>query len=407
MKKMADTEKLSKLEDHREEMITCGHCMGCNVMNWWTLDKWVEACPSGKKYGFLSYFAVGRIELGRAILEEEIEPQDIESLKQIIYACPTCGACTIQCKEYKEMDNIDIIEAIRAKMVELGYGPLDVHKKFAESVEKLNNPYGEPHEKRFDWLPKGTLLDENAELGYFVGCTSAYREQELAQATAKLLNKAKVPFQLVGSDEYCCGSPLLRTGLRKEASELAKHNVEAIKQKGIKKLIFSCAGCYRTFKEDYPKIVGDLGFEAQHVTQLLEDLLNEGKLKLKKSIDRVITYHDPCHLGRHIHVTKKKTGVYDAPRNLLNAIPGITLKEMVRIKENAWCCGAGGGVKAAFKDLALETAANRLEEAIATGADILVSTCPFCRRNLMDAIKEGALSIEFKDVVELLEESIE
>ncbi len=401
------TDELEKLEDFREDLMTCGHCMGCNVFNWWTLDKWVDCCPSGKKYGFISYFAVGRIELGRAILEEEIEPQDIEALKKIAYACPTCGACTLQCKEYKEMDNVSIIEALRAKMVELGYGPLPEHLKFSENIDKENNPYGDSHASRLDWLPKDAKLDDSSEVGYFVGCTSSYREQELAKATVKLLNKAKIPFQLVGKDEYCCGSPLLRTGLRKKAADLAKYNVAAIEKKGIKKIIFSCAGCYRTFKEDYPKMIGELPFELDHLVTFLDEQLKEGKLKLTKKLDKVVTYHDPCHMGRHIIRKKRKVGIFDEPRRLLEAIPGITLREMVRTRENAWCCGAGGGVKASFKDLAMETAVDRIEEAVTTGSDILVSACPFCRRNLMDAIKEKNASIEFKDVVELLEAAIE
>ncbi len=401
------TEKLEKLESFRDFVITCGHCMGCNVFNWWTLEKWIECCPSGKKFGFLSHYAVGRVELARALLEEEIEPADVESVKKVVYACNLCGACTIQCKEFKEMDNVSIMEALRAKLVELQYGPMPEHKKFAENVVNVNNPYGEPHEKRFDWLPKGTKVDETAEMAYYVGCTSAYREQELAKATVKLLNKAGIPFQLLGPDEYCCGSPLLRTGLREKAIEVAKHNVEVMKQKGIKKVIFSCAGCYRTFKEDYPKIVGDLGFEILHITQFLDQLLKAGKLKLTKKLNKVITYHDPCHLGRHINITKKKVGIFDEPRSLLQAIPGAQLKEMVRIRENAWCCGAGGGVKSAFKDMALETAIDRLDEAIDTGANIIVSACPFCRRNLMDAIKAKGASIEYKDLVELLAEAIE
>jgi heterodisulfide reductase subunit D len=401
------SEKLEKLEDFRDQMINCGHCMGCNVFNWWTLNKWIECCPSGKKFGFLSYYAVGRVELGRALLEEEIEPEDVEALKKIVYACVLCGACTIQCKEFKEMDNVGVIEALRAKMVELGYGVMPEHEKFAQSIEKEHNPYGEPHAKRFSWLPKETKIDEKAETAYFVGCTSAYREQELAKATVKLLNKAKIPFQILGSEEFCCGSPLLRTGQREPAIEIAKHNVETIRKKGIKKVIFSCAGCYRTFKEDYPKIVGDLGFEVQHITQYLAQLLKEGKLKLSKKLDKVITYHDPCHLGRHINITKKKVGVFDDPRDLLKAIPGVNFKEMIRIRENAWCCGAGGGVKSAFKDLALDTAIDRIDEAVATGANILVSACPFCRRNLMDAIKAKSKNIVYKDIIELLEAAIE
>ncbi len=401
------SEKLEKLEDFRAQMVNCGHCMGCNVFNWWTLNKWIECCPSGKKFGFLSYYAVGRVELGRALLEEEIEPEDIESLKKIVYACNLCGACTIQCKEFKEMDNVGVIEALRAKIVELGYGPMPEHEKFAQNIKKEHNPYGDAHAKRFDWLPKGTKIDEKAEIAYFVGCTSAYREQDLAKATAKLLNKAKIPFQLLGSDEFCCGSPLLRTGQREQAVEIAKHNVEAIRKKGIKKIVFSCAGCYRTFKEDYSKIIGDLGFEVQHITQFLAQMVKEGKLKFNKKLDKLITYHDPCHLGRHINLSKKKVGIFDDPRALLKAIPGVTLQEMVRTRENAWCCGAGGGVKSAFKDFALETAIDRIDEAVATGAQILVSACPFCRRNLMDAIKAKSKNIEYKDIIELLEAAIE
>ncbi|MHA1266727.1 MAG: (Fe-S)-binding protein [Candidatus Helarchaeota archaeon] len=402
---MAD--KLAKLEDFREDLITCGHCMGCNVMNWWTLDSWQDACPSGKKYGFISYFAVGRIELGRAILEEEIEPHDLESLKNVIYACTVCGACTLQCKEYKEMDNVEIIEAIRAKMVELGYGAMEAHEKFAKNVKDMKNPYGEPHENRFKWLPQDIKQTNNAPLGYFVGCTSAYREQELAQATVELLKKAKIPFQLIGSEEFCCGSPLLRTGMREQTKELASHNVEAVRQKGITHLIFSCAGCFKTFKEDYPKMIGELGFKVQHISQFLAELLKQGKLKPTKRVEKKVTYHDPCHLGRHIHLTKTKIGIFDDPREVLKAIPGVTLIEMLRTRENAWCCGAGGGVKAAFKDFALETAIERINEASSTDADILVSSCPFCRRNLIDAIQKSSNSIDFKDVVELLNQSLE
>jgi len=401
------SENMDKLEDYRDQMINCGHCAGCSVFNWWTLNKWIACCPSGKKFGFLSYYATGRVELGRALLEEEIEPQDVEALKKIAYACPVCGACTIQCLEFKEMDNVAVIETLRARIIELGFGALPEHEKIRANIANVNNPYGEPHEERFSWLPEGITPDNQAEIAYFVGCTSAYREQELAKAAVKILNKAGIPFQLLESDEYCCGSPLLRIGFREQAIEIAKHNVEAIRNRGIKKMIFSCAGCYRTFKEDYPKMVGDLGFEVEHITQYLNTLLKEGKLELKNPLNVVVTYHDPCHMGRHIVLKKGKVGIFDEPRRLLQAISGLTLNEMVRIRENAWCCGAGGGVKSAFKDFALDTAIDRLDEAVTTGAQILVSACPFCRRNLMDAIKAKSENIVYKDVLELLEEAME
>lgn len=397
---------MKELEDFKNDVITCGHCMGCNQFNWWTLNEWVECCPSGKKYGYISYYAVGRMELARAILEGEIN-ESSETLKEIVWACTTCGSCALTCKAYKNMDNVAIIEALRARLAEQEWGPMPQHLSFSISIAENENPYGEPHSARFGWLPENIEVDPEAKNAYFVGCTSAYREQELAKNTVEILNKTQTPFRLLGDDELCCGSPLLRIGMRKQAIELAKKNVEAIEKAGIEKLIFSCAGCYRTFLIDYPEILGrKLKFEVEHITQFLARLIKEGKINLKE-LNKTVTYHDPCHIGRHIMSDKpKRKGLFDEPRKILKAFPGINYVEMLRSKENAWCCGAGGGVKSAFKDMALETAIDRVQEAVDLGADILVSSCPFCARNLIDAIKEIGANIEYKDIVELVNENL-
>ncbi|MHA1297885.1 MAG: (Fe-S)-binding protein [Candidatus Helarchaeota archaeon] len=398
--------KIKELEEYREDVITCGHCMGCNQFNWWTTNEWLECCPSGKKYGFISYYALGRMEIARAVIEGEIK-EPSEALKELVWACTTCGACALTCKEFKGMDNVAIIEALRTKLAEMEWGPMPQHIGFSKSTAENNNPYGEPHGSRYDWLPKNVKIDENAELAYFVGCTSAYREKQIAKNTVEILNKTDTPFHLLGDAEICCGSPLLRTGMQKQAIELAKKNVEAIEKAGVKKLIFSCAGCYRTFLIDYPDLLGkELNFEVEHITQFLARLIKKKKIQLKE-LNKTVTYHDPCHTGRHIMSDKpKRKGLFDEPRKILKAFPGLKMVEMPRNRENAWCCGAGGGVKAAFKDLALETAIDRIQEAMDTGAEILVSSCPFCERNLIDAIKEMDTKIKYKDILELVNENL-
>jgi len=175
---------------------------------------------------------------------------------------------------------------------------------------------------------------------------------------------------------------------------MMRHNVEEIKKLGVEKVIFSCAGCYRTFKKDYPAHGVELGFEVQHISEFLADLVKEGKISFKE-LDLSVTYHDPCHLGRHL-------GVYQAPRNVIQAIPKVKLVEMYRNRFNAWCCGAGGGVKSGYKDLALETADERIAEAKETGTKVLVTACPFCELNLKDAVKAKQENLEILDLTELL-----
>jgi Fe-S oxidoreductase len=228
-------------------------------------------------------------------------------------------------------------------------------------------------------------------------------------------------FSVLGSDEYCCGAPLWRTGQREAARKLVEHNVDAFRRKGIKKVITGCAECYGTFKGFYPRIAG-LEFEIVHVTEVIQAMLKEGKLSFENGVNMTATYHDPCLLGRlselyvpwngHIkayglHVPPKQwrrgtNGVYQAPREILKAIPGIELVEMTRNEENAFCCGGGGGVPAAFPDFALWTATERLDEARSTGAEVVISSCPFCRSSFETAIRAGNNTIQYQDLTELV-----
>jgi heterodisulfide reductase subunit D len=209
---------------------------------------------------------------------------------------------------------------------------------------------------------------------------------------------------MLGEDEWCCGSALIRTGQAHVNDmmplQVAKHNVEALNKKGATKVLFACSGCFRAAKVDWPRLLGqELPFEVVHITEFLADLIKQGKIKWVNSIDKTITYHDPCHLGRHV-------GVYDAPRYVLTHIPGVKFVEMERIKEFQRCCGAGGGVKAGIPDLADSVAQSRVKDALETKADILSSACPFCKRNLMDGRDSMKADIDVEDVIELVAQGL-
>ena len=197
---------------------------------------------------------------------------------------------------------------------------------------------------------------------YFRGCTAREKQTGIAEATERILEIAGVDFHTL-DDEKCCGSVLLRTGFIDEAAEQIKKNTEILKGE---KIITSCAGCYKTLKEDYE------GLDVVHISQLLNDLISDGKLDLsKKNLD--ITYHDSCHLGRHCDV-------FDEPRNVIKSVANLI--EMDNIRENSLCCGAGGGVKSAYPEIANQMASSRLEQAKQTGCETLVTPCPFCKLNL-------------------------
>jgi len=378
----------------------CMHCGTCST--YYTYEKQViQVCPSYWRYRFMAYSGGGKMFLLRLIHEGVIDwTQD---LAEVVYHCTTCGNCAEICNSLvwsgEKFNTVRLIELMRAELAERGLMPKP-HQVFVDYIERMHNPYGEPHEKRFSWLPPEVKLTPDSDTAYFVGCTAAYRRQEIATATAKLLHRLNIPFTVLSGEEWCCGSPALRVGKRELFRQLAKHNVEAIEKAGIKRVVTSCAGCYRSLKQDYPQFIGELPFEVVHSSELLSDLLGKGKLKLSKPLNITATYHDPCHLGRHCKV-------YDPPRKVLKALPGVKYVELERSREATWCCGAGGGVKAAYPDFALWTAQQRLKEVEESGADTIVSTCPFCSHNIKDAIEKSGSDLAFYDLTELVLRSLE
>ena len=385
----------SKLDSVKDWAFICARCNSCKFI----YRDYQDSCPSGMYFWFEPYWASGKNLMLRDLVEGTLEMT--ESIAEKIYSCILCGNCEIQCQQEVGDHLVEIFEALRQEAIAQGYGPMPAHKAFKENIEKVNNPYSEPHEDRFTEEYLKPHVKDKADVIYFVGCTGAYREKEVVRHTVSLLEKMGMDFA-IQKDEKCCGSPLITTGQLDAAKALADYNVNQIKTTGADTVITSCAGCFRTFSNQYREKFGmELPFKVQHFTEFLNEHFSKLSFKkLGKNDEIIVTYHDPCHLGRH-------GGVYDAPRAILRKLPGVTFKEMPRNRENAWCCGAGAGVKSAFKDFALETAKLRVEEAEMTKSNKLITACPFCERNLGDAIEAMDSAIFLEDIVTLVDEMTE
>ena len=343
--------------------------------------------------GFELYFSRGRMNVLKSILEGQI-PLSRE-LAEWVYQCSVCGNCTEVChmsqNEYiilptcNWIDHVKVWDALRKDLVEAGFAPLERHSDLVKFMDddKMRNPYGEDKDEKFDWIKEFPEIKEKGELMFFGGCTMPLRQVETLKNMMKILKVAGKEIAMT-KDEWCCGSIALRIGDEKSLSEIIKHNIEEFKNKGAKTLFTACAGCYRTWKKDYPELLGEkLPFEVKHITEILIELLNNNQIPFKKEEGELVkvTYHDPCHLGRHMNL-------YDIPRDVITKIPGIELIEMKRSRNNAWCCGAGGGVKSQFPELAVKISKERIREAVDSSAQILTTSCPFCINNLNNAYEE-------------------
>lgn len=364
----AQLENHQNLDYYKEIYYQCGKCGTCRTA--YQEDLWSRVCPSGEFGKFEAYYLGGKNLLTWALTTGKLNWT--ENLAKIFYQCSVCQACIQQC-QVPEIHNFagNWLMAMREEAVKQGLGPMPEHKKYTEHISKEFNPYMEKHENRLDWMPSHIKQTENAKLAYFVGCTSSYREKTIAIATAEILNQLDIKFRIL-KEEHCCGSPVYMTGQLEKAISIAKENIKTFNETGIERIITSCAGCYRILKDIYPnKFNLDHKIEVNHLPEFLLEMIKTGNLAFKKTLQMKITYHDPCHLGRHM-------GVYEPPRELLKKIPGIELIEMVRNRYNAWCCGSGGGVRSAFKDLSEFAADERIKEAEETHVEAIVSACPFC-----------------------------
>jgi Fe-S oxidoreductase len=420
------------LEDFREDMEMCGKCSTCKFI---PLEKVrgeqpSYVCPSISRYNFNAYSGGGRVNIGVAVLENRLEYTD--KLKHIIYNCQMCGACDVSCKYAMDMEVLEPIYELRIRAVEEGHTDPALDKVI-NRLRKQGTMVPGVRTRRGDWAKGLEIKDatkQKVKILYHVGCLTSHDEesQKLARATVKILKEAGVDFGVFGEGESCCGGRAYQMGYKDDFLRQAEKNMAMMKKAGVKTLVTACADGYNAFKVLYDKfnLRGDL--EVLHITELAARLIEEGKLKLSKTVKMNVTYHDPCYLGRQgeswIHWQGKRLpgiqrrfdppkvfrrgtyGVYEPPRDILRAIPGVQLLEMERIKEYAWCCGAGGGVNESNPEFSVWTAIERIREAEATGAEAVVTACPWCVRNFKDAVKECGSRIKIFDIVELLEKAI-
>lgn len=395
--------ELVKLYDY---ISMCTHCGNCKYFYEYgaTANLAAVSCPQGDRFYLDSYYGSrAKTSIARGLLSGKLKLS--ETVSHAVFTCTTCGACQQMCEVDVKPAIIRIIEALRYEAWRFGAPIPEPIRRWSAHIRVERNPYMEKHADRLAWLPKEIKdsLPKKARYVYFVGCTSSYRQKNIALATVQLFKILGIDFT-IAEDEWCCGSPLLRTGQYELAKEFAEHNATLLDKYGAEGFITSCAGCFRALSRDYQKdfpegykdLVGDvMHATVLHSSQVLAEMVRKGEIEFTSKFEAVVTYHDPCHLARHC-------GVYDEPRGVLKAIPGLKLVEMERSRQYAFCCGAGGGVKGAFPDYALETAIKRLKEAEETGATILASACPFCWRNLNDAIEATGSKLKMMDITEIL-----
>jgi len=321
----------------------------------------------------------------------------------VLWACTTCGACHQECPVFIEPIP-KIVEMRRHLVMEEADFP-ETMQQALRSLEERGHPFRGTSATRTDWA-KGLGVKTVASNGrpdvlYWVGCAAAFdeRNQKVAGALAKLLQRAGVNFSILGEEERCTGDPARRIGNEYLYQMLAGENIATLNRYGIKKILTSCPHCFNTIRNEYPKLGGT--YEVIHHTELLADLTQQGRLQPARRIDGVASFHDPCYLGRH-------NGVYDSPRRLLGAIPGLQVKEMGRCRERGFCCGAGGGLMWFEEKIGKRVSWERTEEALALQPQVLASACPFCLIMFEDAIKVKGANETTKplDLAEVMAQSV-
>ncbi len=381
-------ETVEPLEEAIEMIVEAGgdafkNCFQCGLCT--------ASCPWNSVRTFIPH---------RMICESRYGLVDLEN--EGWWLCTTCHQCVERCP--RGVAITDVLGAVRQILLEFEYrmAPASLRSAMG-SLTGEGNPWGGDRKDRSGWT-QGTDIQafkEDHEALYFSCCTPAYdtRLGNVARATAKLLNMGGIRFGTLGTQESCCGESVKKSGNREVYESLARKNIENFSKSNVKEIIASSPHCYTIFKNDYPEMGGQ--YQVQHTTQVLDRLIGEGRIRFEREAGKKAVYHDPCYLGRH-------SGIYDAPRNILDSIPGLEWMDERSARENSLCCGGGGG------RIWMETAKGErfsdtlVAQAARAGADILVTACPYCILNFKDSVatSEEELNLDIMDISEVVEMAV-
>jgi heterodisulfide reductase subunit D len=378
--------KMPRIQKELTACLQCGYCI--NVCETHGQTPWESVTPRGKIYYLNQLSQADGMDklLNRDV---SINPYFVDAM----YKCTGCGNCEVVC--HANIPLMELWEKVRAWLVEEGVGPMKAHKVMADRVRDTYNPYGEPTAKRGDWWPEDVPKTDVPDVIFFAGCTGSYREMGICQSGVRVLHRAGVKMNILGEAERCCSSPLIRTGTLDYSLDCAESVVEKADGMGAKDMVMTCSGCYKTVSTDFGKYYSMVGQNVYHFSQYVENLIGKRKLPFNNEFNAKVTYHDPCHMGRHM-------GVYDAPRNIINKIKGIEFVEMKRARESSRCCGAGGGYRSQYTDFAISVGMERIRDAEETGAEVLITCCPFCVLNLSQAAAKMKSKIKVMDLADVL-----
>jgi heterodisulfide reductase subunit D len=315
-----------------------------------------------------------------------------------VFRCTLCGRCQEVCPVGIRLRGLWLI--LRQDLAHSGAYPKEI-EVIRDNLEKSHNVFAEESDERADWvdnlrdIPEHRFIRDRAEVVYFTGCVSSYfpMAQRIPMALVEILDIAGVSFTLLGEDEWCCGFPLLGAGLGEQIRDIIAHNIEVVRKRGAKRVIFACPTCYQMWREYYPPEV-----DIEHVTGFLFKLLREGRIPLGE-VSMTVTYHDPCDLGRGAQI-------FEEPREIIRSIPGIEMVELDRNRENCQCCGGGGNLEMIDARLSSEIARQKIDEVVRTGADAVITSCQQCVRTMNTFVRRNRMTLEVMDIAQLLLRSI-
>jgi heterodisulfide reductase subunit D len=381
------------------EMEACTNCQIC-----------ADVCPAvaASRKGDLSavYRMKGlkeilksRTGLWRKLLrKKELSKENWDHFSSTVFRCTLCGNCQEVCPVGIHLKELWL--SLRQDLVHSSFYPKKI-EMIRDNLEESHNVFAEDNEERAEWVedmddvPDHGYLKDKAEVVYFTGCVAAYfpLAQKIPIALAQVLDVSEVDFTLLGEEEWCCGFPLLGAGLKEMFQTFMEHNLEAVREKGAKKVIFACPSCFQMWREYYPHEV-----EIFHASQFLMELVKQKRVPLKE-LPLKVTYHDPCDLGRGARV-------FAEPREVIRSIPGVEFVELPRNREHCQCCGGGGNLEMIDAALSAEIAKRKIEEVLTTGAQAVVTSCQQCVRTMTTYVRRNKIDLEVLDITQLIHRAL-